>query len=106
MCVLSHFSRVLLFVTPWTAACQAPLSMGFSWQEYWSGLLCPPPGDLPDLGVESASPALAGGFFTTSVIWEAQTPVHLLLKAYKFFLKDGVCGYIRTAAHMCLFSGN
>ena len=48
--------------------------MGFSSREYWSGLLCPPPGDLPDPGVEPESlmfPALAGGFFTTSATWEA-----------------------------------
>ena len=49
-CMLSHFNRVLLFVTLWTIACQAPLSMGFSRQEYWSGLPCPPPGDLPNPG--------------------------------------------------------
>ena len=42
--------------TPWTLACQAPLSMGFSRQEYWSGLPCPPPGDLPDPGIKPASP--------------------------------------------------
>ena len=48
MCVLSHFSHVQLFATPWTVACQAPLSMGFSGQEYWSGLPCPPPGNLPN----------------------------------------------------------
>ena len=59
------FSRVQLFATPWTAACQVPLSIGFSRQEYWNGLLFPPPGDLPNPGMESASPALAGGFFTT-----------------------------------------
>ena len=53
------------FVTPWTAAGLAPLSMGFSRQEYWSVLLFPPPGDLPDPGIELVSPALAGGFFTT-----------------------------------------
>ena len=61
-------SRVWLLVTPWTVARQAPLSMGFSGQEYWNGLPCPPPEDLPDPGVEPtspASPALAGGFFTT-----------------------------------------
>ena len=72
--VLSYFSRVQLFATPWTAACQAPLSMRFSRQEYWSGLPCPPPGDLPDPGIETPSPtsaALAGGFFTTSTTWEA-----------------------------------
>ena len=53
--------------------CQALLSMGFSGQEYWSGLLCPPPGDLPNPGVEPESlmfPALAGGFFNTSTTWE------------------------------------
>ena len=68
MCVLSRFSRVRLLATLWTGAHQAPLSMGFSRQEYWSGLLCPPPGDLPNPGTEPASLmslALAGRFFTT-----------------------------------------
>ena len=72
--MLSHFSRVQLSVVLWTVACQAPLFMGFSRQEYWSGLLCPPPGDLPNPGIESKSlmsPALAGGFFTTSAALEA-----------------------------------
>ena len=71
--VLSHFSHVQLCVTQWTAAHQAPLLMGFSRQEYWSGLPCPPPGDLPNPGIEPTSlksPALAGGFFTTSATWE------------------------------------
>ena len=58
VCVLSHFSCVWLFVTSWTVACQAPLSMGFCWEEYWSGLPCPPPGDLPDPGTELESPVL------------------------------------------------
>ena len=61
-------------VTQWTVAHQAPRSMGFSRQEYWSGLPCPPPGDLPDPGMKPESPlapALAGGFFTTSIIWKA-----------------------------------
>ena len=52
-------------MTPWTTAHQAPLSMGFSRQEYWNGLPCPSPGELPDAGIEPASPELAGGFFTT-----------------------------------------
>ena len=52
------WSRVLLFATPWTVAYQAPLSMGFSRQEYWSGLPFPSPGDLPDPGIEPRSPAL------------------------------------------------
>ena len=55
-CVLSRFSRVWLFVTPWTVFHQAPLSIGFSSQEYWSGLPCPSPGDLPDPGIEPVSP--------------------------------------------------
>ena len=56
--------------TPWTVACQAPLSMGFSRQEYWSGLPFPPPGDPLDPGIEPMSLALAGGFFTTSATWQ------------------------------------
>ena len=52
-------------MTPWPVACQAPLSVEFSRQEYWSGLPFPFPGDLPNPEVEPASPALAGGFFTT-----------------------------------------
>ena len=74
MCVLSHFTRVRLFATPWTVALQAPLSIGFSRQEYWSGLPCLPPGDLPDPGIEPMSlmsPALACRFFTNSATWEA-----------------------------------
>ena len=62
VCMLGH---VWLFVTPWTVACQAPLSIGFSRWEYWSGLPFPTPGDLPDLGIEPASPALEDGFFAT-----------------------------------------
>ena len=58
-------SCVQLFVTPLFVACQAPLSMGFSRQEYWSGLPLPPSGDLPDPGMEPVSPSLAGRFFTT-----------------------------------------
>ena len=53
-------SCVQLFETPWTVACKAPLSMGFPRQEYWRGLPCPPPGDLPNSGIEPASPPLTG----------------------------------------------
>ena len=66
--VLSHFSCVWLFATLWTVACQALLSMGFSRQEYWSGLPCVLSGDFPDPEVEPiylTSPALAGRVFTT-----------------------------------------
>ena len=58
--IVQSLSCVQLFVTPWTAPHQAPLSMGFSRQEDWSGLPCPPPGDLPDPGIKPRSPALAG----------------------------------------------
>ena len=55
-CVLGHFSRVLLFVTICMIVCQAPLSMAFSMQEYWSGLPCPPPEGLPDPRIKLLSP--------------------------------------------------
>ena len=66
-------SRLTLCV-PWPVAHQAPLSMGFSRQEYWNRLPFPPPGDPPDAGIKPTSlvsPALAGGFFTTLTTWEA-----------------------------------
>ena len=52
---------------PWAITHQAPLSMGFPRQEYWSGLPFPSPGDLPDPGIKPSSPALAGGLFTTEL---------------------------------------
>ena len=66
-------NRVQLSVTPWTAARQAPLSLGFSRQGYWSGVPCPPPGDRPNQGLNPAlmSPALASRFFITSTTGEA-----------------------------------
>ena len=83
MRMLSHFSHV--FANPWTR--QAPLSVVFSRQEYWSGLSCPPLGNHPILGIEPrslVSPALAGGFFTTSATWEA-----IYIYALKRFLRPG-----------------
>ena len=65
-CVLSPFSHVQLCVIPWTTFCLIFLSMGFSRQEYWSGLPCPSPGDLPDPGIKSRSPALQADFFLLS----------------------------------------
>ena len=62
-----------LFAAPWTVAHQAPPSIGFPRQEYWSGLPCAPPGDHPRQGIKPislTSPALASGFFTTSTTWE------------------------------------
>ena len=74
VCMLSHFSQVQPFETPRTVARQSSLSMGFSRQEYWSGLPFPSPGDLPHPGIEPTSltsPALAGGFFTRAA-WEVR----------------------------------
>ena len=71
---LCMLSLVLTFATPWTVAYQAPLSIEFSRQEYWSGLPFSPPGDLPNPGIKTMSfksPALVGGFFTTSATREA-----------------------------------
>ena len=96
--VLSCFNRVQLFATPWTVATtspQAPLSMGFSRQDYRSGLPCPSPGDLPDAGVEPVSlmsPALASGFFTTSTTWTAQC---FLVKLYLWARVEDI------KAHIC-----
>ena len=67
MCVRTKpLSHVQLFAAPWTVACLAPLSMGFFRQEYWRMLPFSPPRDLPNPRIEPASPALAGGFFTTA----------------------------------------
>ena len=76
-------AHVRLFVTPWTVAHKAPLSMGFSRQEYWNGLPHPPPGKLLDPGMEPKSlmsPELpGGGFFTTSTTWEASQSQNMSL---------------------------
>ena len=90
---LIRLSCVQLIVTLWTAAHQPPLSMGFSRQEYWSGLPCPPPGDLPKPGTEPASlmsPALAGGFFTGSITWAAPKWLRCTLKFEKRWAVDAV----------------
>ena len=93
-CVLSRFSRVQLFVTLWTVARQAPLSMGFSRQECWRGLPFFTPGDLSDPGIEPVSlvsPALAGEFFTTSVTWEALGSNYLLTASKKIVCPKYKC---------------
>ena len=89
---LSHFSHVWLFVTLWTVAHQVPLSMEFSRQEYWSGLPCPPPRDVPNPGIQPMSlMLLAGGFFTNSATWEAifcLTPIQILtVKTIKKYIQ-------------------
>ena len=86
--MLNHFSHVRLFATLWTLAHQAPLSMGFSRQEYWSGFQCPPPRDLPNLEIEPTSltsPALTGSFFTTSATGKPMyMPRHMYMCLYPY----------------------
>ena len=72
------------FVTPWTVAYQAPLSMGFSRQEYWSGLPFPPPEDIPNPGIKPVSPALAGRFFT------AEPPGKPFMNSHSAFLLNHI----------------
>ena len=81
----SHFSRVQPFATLQTVACQAPLSMGLSRQEYWSRFPSPSIGDLPDPGIEPMSlmpPAFTGGFFTTNTTWEDTILYYFTSKIY------------------------
>ena len=81
-CLLSRFSHVQLFVTSWTVAHRAHLSMGFSRQEFWSGLPCPPPGALPDPGREHVSPVDSSSLSTQ------QAPA----RAHRLFISSGcVC---------------
>ena len=104
--LLSRFSRVQLFVTPWTIALQVSLSMGFSRQEHWSGLPFPPPGDLPHPGIKlnvSWGFWIAGGFFTaegkpcflwgTRLLWVYDKPTANIIlndeKLKAFPLKSG-----------------
>ena len=89
-------------LSPWTVAHQAPLSMGFSRQEYWGGLPFPTPGDIPDPGIESwslLSSALAGGFFTTGPPGKYPLSQQLLLISVKFPVN--LSG--QTHAHMCMY---
>ena len=75
---------VRLFATPWTVDLQAALSMGFSRQEYWSRLPCPP-GDRPDPGIEPASPVSTGEFFISSATWEVPfKPCYLSTNGYVY----------------------
>ena len=83
LCVLSC---VGLFTTPQTKVHQAPLSLGFSRQEYWSGLPFPSPGDLSHPGTEPASPALVGGFLTTSATWEALQVICSALNPHRLII--------------------
>ena len=84
--------RVRLFAPSWTVSCQIPLSMGFSRQEYWSGLPFPSPGDLPDPGIKPISPALAGRFFTTKPPGSPESARGLLKTQIAIVFTHGVSG--------------
>ena len=98
---VKSLSRVRLFVTPWTVAYQAPLSMRFSRQECWSRLPFPSPGDLPNPGTEPGSPTLKGRCFT---IWATREVLNLW---YNYFGRlesgkeggDGVDAYLQQKVH-------
>ena len=84
--IVKLLSRVRLFATPWTVAYQDSLSMGFSRQEYWSGLPFPSPGDLPDPGIEPRSPALQADALTS------EPPGKLI--QWRFLTNAGEDGYV------------
>ena len=101
-CLLFSRFSLVFFVTLWTVAHQAPLSLRFSRQEYWNGLSFPPPGDLPNPGIEPASLASAGGFFTTEPAGKPRSS-----QAHHFLLPAGfghslVClPDLRPGTRMC-----
>ena len=89
--IVKSLSRVRLFATPWTIAHQAPPSMGFSRQEYWSGLPFPSPGDLPDPGIKPRSPALQADTLTSA-------PPEALFTHAQILKGKG------SAGHSCVFT--
>ena len=97
---LSWFSRVRLSATLWTVACQAPLSIGFSRQEYWSGLPCPSPGDLLNPGIKPRSPAFQVDSLPSELLWKPQLTDILSLKhmdlAQREEIRD-ICGHFGTS---------
>ena len=102
--MLSHFIGVQLFATPWTVAHQAPLSMGFPRQEYWSRVLFPLPGDLPHPGIDPVSltsPALAGGLFITRAPWESPPSISKALPSPAVRLLQGPVMMVPLAHAVC-----
>ena len=105
-CMLSCFSRVQLFATQWTlwtVAHQAPLSMGSSRQEYWSGLPCPPPRDLPDPGIEpvSCGSCTAGGFFISEPLGKP----HIYIFHIYTYIYISIHVYTHIYTHIHMYTG-
>ena len=100
---VKSISHVRLFAAPWTVVYQAPLSMGFSRQEYWSGLLFPSPGDLPDPGIKPGSSYIAGRCFT---VWAIREVPYLFLYSYPIkgwqttSIKDQIVNIFDFVGHM------
>ena len=89
---------ISLTVTPWTVAHRAPLSMGFSRQEYWSGLPCPPPGDLPDPGIKPTSPMVPSLQAASLLLSHWGSPICVCVSnTAKLFPKVVVLFYISTS---------
>ena len=91
VCVFSHFSHLKLFVTLWTVACQAPLSMGFCRQEYWSGLPCPPPGNLPTQGLNALQVDSLPSEPPEKIPWTRLKAFSFLFFNFKFYYQTTVC---------------
>ena len=105
-CMLSRFSHVQLFVSLWTGALEAPLSMGFSRQKFWSGLLCLSPEDLPNPGIKPASPALQADCLPAEP--PGNPPTHTLIHIYffKFFSNMEKLHIIEQSSLCCTVVGS
>ena len=107
MLTCCRFNCVWLFMILWTVARQAPLSMGFSRQEYWNGLPCPPPGDLLDWGIKPkplTSSALGSGFFTISTTWEAQFWIIIIKNTPCWGLRWSCVCFLQKLCFLQMFS--
>ena len=107
--LLSRFSRVRLFATPWTVAHQAPPSLELSRQKYWSGLPFPSPGDLPNLGIKPSSPALQADALCYEPPGKPLYPnatlfSHIVGKTRNFFQFTGVCDPPPAALYLGMWS--
>ena len=99
VCVLSYFSHVQLFATPWTIVFLSPLSMGFSRQEHWSELLSPPPGDLPDPGIKPAASALQADSLLLSH-GNRFTDLSQLRESLRIWCKSAILGLAMAIVYM------
>ena len=101
--MLSHFSCIQLFATLQTGVRQAPLSMGFSRQEHWNGLPCPPPGDLPNPGIELVSPA-SPAMQMDSLLLNHQGSPHILFSYLFYIYIAPVCMYVCVCIYIYIYA--